>query len=190
MFQVLLYGNPEHPANRPVAGYGHSDGMGKRYGVIHRPDFWPFRGQMSTSRHVPAQLSADSFRQLLVDVDNFPGSIFLPQNKFLKFSVLHKRMALHSEIPFCRRTDRFRLLYGQALHKPAELLPGQRAYLRRGARPLETPAVQTFLQQDKAGSVKVQRFQGIVFPAAEKIHCVSIGVHLVCVPDDRHQPVE
>ena len=87
-------------------------------------------------------------------------------------------------------TDCLWLVNGKAFHQPAEFLSGKRPYLGRIPWPLKfSITVQSFIKKTETILVKIQRFQGIATSPTKKIQCICIGIHLVCVPDERHQTI-
>ena len=104
------------------------------------------------------------------------------------FSILHK--SIRAFRFFVCWTDCLWLVNGKTFHQPAEFLSGKRPYLGRIPWPLKfSITVQSFIKKTETILVKIQCFQGIATSSTKKIKCICIGIHLVCVPDDRHQTI-
>ena len=95
-----------------------------------------------------------------------------------------------SEIPPLRGGECFWLVDGKPFHKPAVFLAGEGADFGCGPGPLEAARVQPHVEQDKTCFIMMQGFQTVRFPAAEKIKCICIRIHLVSIPDDRHKAID
>ncbi len=67
------------------------------------------------------------------------------------------------------RPDGFFWCDRQPFHQPAELMPRQRTYLLRAARPLETAFGEFLILQEPSNSLPYKSFDAVWPPAAEKI---------------------
>ena len=78
----------------------------------------------------------------------------------------------------------------QALHQPTALLRRQLSHLFSVPRPLEAPVLQPFVQQHKAVTFPVQRFDPVTPPPAEQEQRIGKRVKLELALYQRRQPID
>ncbi len=124
-------------------------------------------------------------------MDNRAETGFFYKEIFFKFSVLHKKIGtVILKIPSCGGTQSPGLVNRESFHKPAVFLPGEKACFTSAPGPLETPGIQPHIKQYKACFIMIQRLNPVRFPSAEEVQRIGVRVHLVCIPDYRHEAVD
>lgn len=151
------------------------------------PDFSHFPEGYEQSAQYAGDLSGDNISCHQKCVDNRISNGKQRQKKFLIFSVLHKSSL---KIPLWRRVQRPGLINGKPFHKPAVFLPRNAAGFRTVARPLEPAGVQPHIQQHKTGFIMIKCFQPVAPSAAEQIQRICIWIHLIYIPDYRHEAID
>ena len=128
-----------------------------------------------------------NFRKICAPVDSASFPALKGLKKIFKFSLFHK---CGLEIPFSGWTQCPGLVDREPFHEPTVFLSGKHPCLRRAARPLKTSGIQPHIKQDKTVFIMIQCFEPVCLPAAEKIQCVCVRVHLVNIPDYRHEAID
>lgn len=84
---------------------------------------------------------------------------------------------------------RLRLLNTQTLHQPAVLLSSNAERLVLAARPLKLTLFKPFVEQEKAVTLPVERFDSVGSSAAKQKQCVGTRVKLELLFNDSRQTV-
>ena len=88
------------------------------------------------------------------------------------------------------RTNCLWLLYGQSLHEPGKLFPGNLLCFLRCSRPLVIPAGKTFVQKYKAIWFPQQGFYPVTASSAKQKQSCATWIHLVILLYDCSQSVD
>lgn len=84
----------------------------------------------------------------------------------------------------------FRLFDRQTFKKPSEFLSCEGTYLGSGLRPLESSGtIDAFVQKAESIPVEIESLDRITSFSAKEIQGMCIWVHLIGIPDDRHQSI-
>ena len=95
-----------------------------------------------------------------------------------------------SKLYFLHFPVRLRLLDTQSFHQPAVLLSSNAERLVLAARPLKLTLFKPFVEQEKAVTLPVERFDSVGSPAAKQKHRVCTGIKMKLLLNDCRQTVD